>query len=210
MADAGTYSVTYSKFGYYDSTITVALTNGNLVVANVPLRPLLRVSMTINVVEAGTGNPIPNAAVILTETTLGNQAPYTANGSGVVTDPNFIGGSYSVIAGKWGWVTQEMVLNINQPTNVITVTLPKGYYDDFALDFGWNVSSTANSGDWVRGEPVGTTGGFGNTLFNPEFDLVTDLSDKCFVTGNGGGGIGDDDVDGGEVFLRSPQMDLTG
>jgi choice-of-anchor B domain-containing protein len=209
VADAGTYTVTYSKFGYYDSTITVALTNGVLVTRDIPLRPVARVSMTINVVEAGTGNPIPNAAVLLTETTAGNQAPYTANGSGQVTDPNFIAGDYSIIAGKWGWVTQEVTANINQPTNVVTVTLPVGYYDDFAVDLGWSATSNANTGDWVRDEPLGTFGGFGNQEYNPEDDITGDIADKCYVTGNGGGQIGDDDIDGGEVTLSSPSMDLT-
>ncbi len=208
VADAGTYTVTYSKFGYNDSTITVALSNGTLVTRNIPLRPLARVSMTVNVVEAGTGNAIPNAQVLMTETTAGNQQPYVANGAGQVVDPNFIGGNYSVIAGKWGWHTQEVIVNINQSVNVITVTLPKGYADEFALDLGWLTSSNANTGDWVRGEPVGTFG-FGNQIFNPEVDLTGDLSDQCYMTGNGGGAVGDDDVDGGEVTLRSPSMDLS-
>lgn len=209
VADAGTYTVTYSKFGYRDSTITVALSNGVLVTENIPLNPLQRVSMTINVVEAGSGNPVPNAKVLLTETTAGVQSPYNANGGGVVTDPNFIAGTYSVVAGKWGWVTQEVTVPIQQTTNVITVTLPIGYYDDFALDFGWGASGNASTGDWVRGEPVGTIGGFGNQQYNPEYDITGDILDQCYVTGNGGGGIGDDDVDGGSVTLRSPVMDLT-
>lgn len=209
VADAGTYTVTYSKFGYRDSTITVSLANGATLVQDVALTPLNRVSMTINVVEAGTGNAIPGAAVLLTETTGGTQLPYTANGAGQVVDPNFVAGTYQVIAGKWGWRTQAVTVPLNQPTNTITVTLPTGYYDDFALDLGWTTSSNANSGDWVRDEPIGTFGGFGNQAFNPEDDVTGDLLDKCFMTGNGGGAIGDDDVDGGDVTLRSPIMDLT-
>ncbi|MBK9449603.1 MAG: choice-of-anchor B family protein [Bacteroidetes bacterium] len=208
VADAGTYSVTYSKFGYQDSTISVALTNGVLVTANIPLRPLNRVSVTVNVIELGTGNPIPNAKVVFNEISGASQTPYTANGSGQVVDPNFIAGNYNVIGGKWGWVTRQVVVNATQSVNTITIELPKGYYDDFALDFGWATQSNANSGDWVREEPVGTFG-FGNQEFNPEEDINGDISDLCFVTGNGGGQIGDDDVDAGEVTLISPTMDLT-
>ncbi|MFN8397799.1 MAG: choice-of-anchor B family protein [Bacteroidia bacterium] len=100
-ADAGTYTVTYSKFGYADSTITVNLSNGVLVTRNIPLRPLNRVSMTVNVVEQGSNTPIPSASVLFIESSGSLQAPYTANGSGQVVDPNFIAGSYNVIAGKW-------------------------------------------------------------------------------------------------------------
>lgn len=209
-ADAGTYTVTYSKFGYQDSTITVNLSNGVLVTRNIPLRPLNRVSMTVNVVEQGTNTPIPSAAVLFVETSGSLQAPYTANGSGQVVDPNFIAGNYNVLAGKWGWVTQQVTVNATNTTNAITIALPVGYYDDFALDFGWSTQSNANSGDWVREEPIGTFGGFGNQEYNPEDDITGDLSDKCYVTGNGGGAIGDDDVDAGEVTLVSPAMDLTG
>lgn len=208
VADAGNYTVTYSKFGYQDSTITVSLSNGVLVTRNIALRPLNRVSVTVNVVEQGSGNPIPNAKVIFNEVNGASQVPYTANGLGQVVDPNFVAGSYDVIGGKWGWVTQELTVNASQPLNVITLTLPKGYYDDFALDFGWVSQSNANSGDWVREEPVGTFG-FGNQEFNPEDDIPGDISDLCFVTGNGGGQIGDDDVDQGDVTLSSPTMDLT-
>jgi hypothetical protein len=55
---------------------------------------------------------------------------------------------------------------------------------------------------------VGTFG-FGNIAFNPEEDIQNDISDQCYVTGNGGGQIGDDDVDNGETVLVSPVMDLS-
>ncbi|MFN8397798.1 MAG: T9SS type A sorting domain-containing protein [Bacteroidia bacterium] len=106
-------------------------------------------------------------------------------------------------------MTKEVTINATNTTNSITIALPVGYYDDFALDMGWSTQSNANSGDWVRDEPIGTFGGFGNQEFNPEDDIPGDISDKCYVTGNGGGNIGDDDVDAGEVTLISPAMDLT-
>ena len=208
LVDAGTYSVTYSKFGYQDTTISVALANGQLVIRDIPLRPLNRVEVNVNVIEAGTGNPIPNAEVLFIESSGAIQTPYTTNGSGQVNDPNFVSGSYNIIAGKWGYRTEEVTVNANQAINNITITLEIGYYDDFALDFGWVVSGNPNSGDWERGEPIGTFG-FGNQEFNPEDDISFDISDECYVTGNGGGTIGNDDVDGGETILTSPDMDLS-
>ncbi|MEM7036294.1 MAG: choice-of-anchor B family protein, partial [Bacteroidota bacterium] len=212
-ATPGTYNVVYSKFGYRDSTISTTLTNGQLVIQDVPLQPAASVNFTVNVVEQGTNNPIANAEVVFAEVTGAAELSYTANGSGIVNDPAMVEATYEVIAGKWGWRTKSVPVTVNQATTTITIELPVGYYDDYALDFSWITSSFASSGDWEREEPIGTSGGGGGggggaTQYNPEFDITTDISDKCYVTGNDGGGIGNDDIDGGIVYLTSPNMDL--
>lgn len=208
-ADAGTYTVTYSAFGYYDSTITVNLSNGQLVTANIPLRPVARINMTINVVEAGTGTPIPNAQVVLTTGGGSTTLPYTSNAGGIVNDANFVADTYTVLAGKWGYITRSINFTFSTSATILTIELTKGYSDEFVLDLGWTESATSPTGIWERGEPVGTFDNF-NTEYNPEFDVTGDIGDQCYVTGNGGGSTGDDDVDGGEVTLRSPQMDFSG
>lgn len=205
----GTYTVTYSAFGYMDSTITVSLTNGVLTVRDIALQPLQAYSMTLNVIEEGSGSPVPGALVVFNETNGGSSQTYTANANGVVSVSSFVPASYEVIAGKWGWRSAGTTYNGNSGNPTLTLELPVGYYDDFALDFGWNTSSTASTGQWVREEPVGTFDFFGGEV-NPELDLNSDLSDKCYVTGNGGGGIGGDDIDDGIVVLTSPVMDLSG
>lgn len=208
-ADAGTYTVVYSAFGYYDSTITVNLTNGQLVTANIPLRPLNRINMTINVVEAGTMNPVPGAQVVLSTNGGAVTLPYVSNGGGVVNDPNLVADTYTVLAGKWGYITRSVNVTFSPIVTNLTIELSKGYSDEFALDLGWTETSTSPTGIWERGEPVGTFDNF-NQAYNPELDVTGDIGDQCYVTGNGGGGIGDDDVDGGEVVLTSPVMDLSG
>ncbi|MEY3242046.1 MAG: hypothetical protein RIR11_3485, partial [Bacteroidota bacterium] len=47
-------------------------------------------------------------------------------------------------------------------------------------------------------------------LSNPDSDVTTDSGDQCYVTGNGGGQAGSDDVDNGYARLISPAMDLSG
>lgn len=204
----GTYTVTYSAFGYQDSTISVAMTNGTLIVRDIPLQPAASYAMTINVVEQGTNAPVPNAKVAF-QVANGPTQNFTANANGQVTDPAFISANYNVIAGQWGWRTREVSYNGSSSNPSLTIELPVGYYDDFALDFGWTATGTANSGGWERGEPIGTYDFQGN-LANPEVDIATDISDECYVTGNGGGGVGNDDIDGGIVVLESPVMDLSG
>jgi choice-of-anchor B domain-containing protein len=207
-ADAGTYTVTYSAFGYNDSTITVNLANGVLVTANIPLRPVSRINMTINVVQAGTNTPIPGAQVLLKANSGGATLPYTTNGGGIVNDPNFVATTYTVLAGKWGYITRSINYTFSSTVTTLTIELSKGYSDEFALDLGWTNTATSPTGIWERGEPVGTYDQ-NNQLFNPEVDVTGDIGDECYVTGNGGGGIGDDDVDGGEVVLISPVMDFS-
>jgi choice-of-anchor B domain-containing protein len=208
VADAGTYSVLYSKYGYRDSIITVALANGVLTVRDIALTPNAIVSMQVQVLDANTGQPIPNAGVIFLEITNQVKVSYVADANGRVTDNNFMASNYELIAGHWGHVTGSVTANVSATNNNLTISLNKGYYDDFAFDFGWTVSGNATDGMWERGEPIGTP--FYTIFANPEEDVVGDFSDECYVTGNTGGDPFDDDVDNGRTVMTSPMMDLSG
>jgi len=208
LADAGVFNVKYSAFGYYDSIVNTTFANGVLVTQNVPLRPVVPYSLTVNVVEQGTGSPIPNAKVLFQDVNGAPAIPYTTNGSGQVTDPNFIPATYDVLAGKWGYRTVSTNYAGSSSNASITIALPKGYADEFVLDLGWTNSGSSNTGVWERTDPTGTFDNF-QTIYNPEDDASGDLGADCYVTGNGGGNIGDDDVDGGNSILTSPLMDLS-
>ncbi len=82
------------------------------------------------------------------------------------------------------------------------------FADDFEDDLGWEASGNCTTGDWERGEPVGTleTG----RQANPEYDASPDPGEQCYVTGNGGGGPLDDEVDNGQAILTSPSLDASG
>lgn len=64
---------------------------------------------------------------------------------------------------------------------------------------------TATTGLWTRVDPVGTSA-------QPENDHTGPPGVFCWVTGQGlvGGGLGDNDVDGGVTTLRSPVFDASG
>lgn len=81
------------------------------------------------------------------------------------------------------------------------------FNDDFEADLGWSVGAPgddATTGIWERVDPIGTAA-------QPEDD-ASDPSTIAFVTGQGspGGGLGENDVDGGQTTLTSPTLDLSG
>jgi choice-of-anchor B domain-containing protein len=199
-AISGTYDVQVSKPGYETAVVEAVLENGVITILNVALNPLVSFSMGGLVTDELSGDPIPDAMV-----KIGNDDfsyDVTTNASGNFQIASFFGGDYAVGAGKWGWITQCMDIDINEGNDFIEIALPVGIYDDFTFDFGWQTSGNASTGDWEIGEPVGTESFGGPT--NPDFDVEGDCYDQAYVTGNGGGQSGFDDVDDGEVILRSP------
>jgi hypothetical protein len=83
----------------------------------------------------------------------------------------------------------------------------KQYYDDFALDLGWQVSGSATSGIWTREAPIATD--YQGVAANPGTDSEQGCGASAFITGNGGMPVNVDDVDDGNTVLKSPSMDLT-
>ncbi|MCW5897858.1 MAG: choice-of-anchor B family protein [Flavobacteriales bacterium] len=204
---AGTYTVTASAPGYLSATITgVSLVEGEVTLLDIHLQPLVSFVLTGTVVDAGTLQPLPDAQVrIKSETYLYET---TSNASGVFTLPAVFTDEYEVLGGKWGWRTSCPAPQIIGPaTAPLVIALEKGYYDDFEFDFGWTVNSTASAGIWERGVPIGTT--FNSQWSNPNVDVGGDCGAQCYVTGNGGGGAGNDDVDDGHTTLTSPAFDAT-
>ncbi|MEX1132656.1 MAG: choice-of-anchor B family protein [Flavobacteriales bacterium] len=204
---AGTYTVTVSAPGYEDATITgVVLQNGVLTELDIDLVPLVPFDLIGTVLDGLTGAPLPGASVLVSNSDFTLTAESGADGTFIF--PGFFAGDYDVLVGKWGWVTNcedDRPLSASGPE--LVVTLQRGYYDDFEFDFDWTVASTATLGAWERGVPVGTT--FDGQQSNPGGDAAGDCGEQAFVTGNGGGGAGADDVDDGNTILTSPVFDLT-
>ncbi len=158
------------------------------------------------VIDSQTGQGVSNSRVFMQASAV---YEIETDADGNFTSLNFRPGTYAVYAGKWGYITKEFSsgLPLDANSGSITISIEKGYYDDFVLDYGWTTSATASSGLWGRGVPDETT--FEGNVSNPGADLPGDFGNRCFVTGNNGGSAGNDDVDNGEVVLMSPLFDIS-
>lgn len=205
QAIPGTFDVTFTKPGYMPKTISVELENGVLTEVDVELVPFGTATIGGQTIEEEVGTAVAGTQVVF----IGDELSYTAtaDASGAFTLSGIVEGTYDVYAAQWGYLHVALGgIEITDGASLL-IQMPVGYQDDFFADLGWTVETTAETGNWERGEPVGTdTDG---TPSNPDFDVQDDIGDECFVTGNGGGGVGDDDVDNGTVTLVSPSMDLS-
>lgn len=201
----GTYSVVISKSGYVSQTITVNLITAEVATFDITLQPLSSASVNGTVTDAVTNLPLAGIPVTLYNSI--QTYNLTSNVNGQFSASCILAGTYTVSGGVWGYFSNTQTVTIDGNT-ALTIPLSKGYYDDFNLDYGWSTDATSPTGIWERGKPEGTTNG-GN-LSNPDSDVTTDSGDQCYVTGNGGGQAGSDDVDNGYARLISPAMDLSG
>ncbi|MDG1049302.1 MAG: M14 family zinc carboxypeptidase, partial [Planctomycetota bacterium] len=89
----------------------------------------------------------------------------------------------------------------------VGVRVVAAYDFEAAGDQGWTIGSpnNATTGEWTRADPIGTAA-------QPENDNSPSPGTRCWFTGQGsvGGGLGENDVDGGSTALFSPLFDLDG
>ena len=203
IAEAGSFTVTYSKPGYNSLSFPLDFVRGVEIIQDTFLTQKSLATVTGDVTNAEDMGAVAGAEVrIVSED---GTTTDISDGNGDVAFGQVFTGNYQAFAGRWGFRDQAQSATISANGDNISFVLEPGYRDGFAVDQGWTVSGTPGSGDWVRGVPVGTS--FGNDASNPGADADGDVGDFAFVTGNGGGSAGFDDVDGGTTTLTSPVFD---
>ena len=206
VSQSGNYDIIYSKFGFESDTIfNLTLSSGDTVVQDVQLNPLSSFTLQGQVLAANT-TPIPNASILVANDEF--SITTVTDTLGNFSIPAFFEGIYDVFIGKWGYLPGCLPNQNLNPLNVpYAYELDEGYADNFMLDLGWIVTSSAITGEWEIASPIGTS------LFgleaNPGTDSPLDCGDKAYVTGNNGGNFNNDDVDQGETVLVSPVFDLS-
>lgn len=203
----GTYNVTFTKAGYQNYVMNnVVFSPGVVDTFNIKMFSATAVGLTGHTQNAVSSSAIPNVQVLITNTN--NTYNFVSDGLGNFSNCSVVTGDYNIAAGAWGYNTICTTDSLWSGNNYELLPLSPGYYDDFTFDFGWTSVTTASTGAWERGEPVGTTNG--PTQSNPDFDVTNDCMDQCYVTGNAGGTASQDDVDNGATTLTSPIINLSG
>ena len=182
-ATAGTYTVRISSPGYEIFTADVVLDNGEITILDAALTPLEGFTITGQVINEESGLVVPNAKIAIVNEDFSYTS--TANANGNFTVNNFLEGTYSVFAGKWGFKTEEFTsTEINMSTAPLSLEIEPGIEDIFALDLGWTVESDASSGAWELAiPPTGYNVGQG-IFISPFEDTPLDEGNGCYVTGN--------------------------
>jgi choice-of-anchor B domain-containing protein len=203
--NGGSYTVTVARSGYVTQNISgVSLTAGSTTTLDVALIPSTAFTQSGQVRDQATGAGIAGAQVRLSSAT--GTFNTTTDGAGNFSIAGLPGDVYDVVAGKWGF--EEVLLSgVSLTGPALTIDLEAGFVDQFNLDLGWTTSGTSSTGQWERGAPIGTD--FSGLPVNPSVDQAADPGNACYVTGNGGGSAGTDDVDAGTAVLTSPVFDLS-
>lgn len=197
----GNFTVTVSKPGFYSKTVDVTLATAEVTQITVTLEAENAGDLSGTLLEEGSSTPVGNANIVLTSVNDTYTIQSAPDGSfDVSCVPS---GTYQAKVSLWGYLVSNVTVTTGTP---VQIYLKPGYYDDFEADLGWSTEATASSGLWERGKPEGTFSQ--NNAVNPGFDVQTDNNELCYVTGNGGGSAGSDDVDDGSVTLTSPPMRL--
>ncbi len=206
-ADSGYYTLQVVKEGYITQIVdSVYLDHG--VVKNLQIKMVQRPNFVFEgLVKDGSSQALlSNAQIRIFNDEFTYNAITDANGE-VQIDPLY-SGTYTMYVGKAGWKSIEIdSLVLNSQTGTYTTELKPGFYDDMIFDFGWDISGTATSGQWVRDVPIGTS--FAGNQINPGTDVSDDIGDMCYVTGNKSGAPNTADLDGGTAILTSPNIDAT-
>jgi choice-of-anchor B domain-containing protein len=201
----GTFAITVEKLGYITYTANVVLSTAQITNLNITLEKSSTFSSTATAtISTNGGAPqIMANRVVRMMDPLGAVSTVTTDAQGKVTINCVTAGAYKF--GVWG--AKNVISQTITAAGSISLAFQSGYYDDFEMDLGWASTATSTSGNWIRAEPVGTQ--LDGADCNPNQDVSTDTNDQCYTTGNLGGQPGNDDVDNGNVVLRTPLMLLS-
>jgi len=205
QASSGTYEVIFKHPNYNGKVVEVDFNHGECLLLNVELEELRKVRVNFVSTLESNAQSLPDVNFSLFNSL--NDYGFTTSAKGTYVSSFINVGMYKLVAGKWGFKTIEIDSIFIDADTQLDIKLEEGIEDDFRLDLGWRSLGDSPSGRWQRAIPVGTF--FGSKASNVTEDLPDDLGEYCYVTGNVGGNAGADDVDDGEVILRSPLTDLS-
>lgn len=203
--DPGSYTIEIEAFGYAPESFGVSIVAGQTADGDRALDRLPGASLGGVVLSSAGFTPLPGAGLEL----LGTPLSATSDGSGGYAFSFVPAGTYTLRAERFGFGAAVLDVDVEAGSPLVRdlVLSPSFLVDQMETNAGWTFSGTGSSGAWVNDNPNGTGGG----SIQPEDDHTSDPGVRCFFTGQTpvGGGIGDNDVDGGTQILTSPTFDLS-
>ena len=203
---AGNYDIVFSHPLYQSDTIfQVPLQNDSTTTLDLIMYSLTPLNLIIETKNSGSNSSLSSVDFSITNEDFIYNGTTDQNGQFTVN--NLIPGSYNIYAGIWG--KKDFCLEsfaLIDDTSPFVISLEDGYQDQFNLDMGWTVNSSAASGIWERAVPLVTV--FNNTDTCSPGAESNDCGEYAFLTGNLGGFPSSDDVDLGFVELSSPNISL--
>lgn len=205
-ADLGQHLVSFSKEGFRTIYDTINFAENVKLVKDIQLRSgqnLFNWNLLIR--DSLTGENLEDFTVQLTAED-GTAYEYKTDESGQLKQALIPDGFYKVHIKKWGYHPKVIERFLISGDLSSTYYMVKGYRDFFNVDHLWETDQTAESGFWERDTPKISS--WGSIIANPGHDS-DDKGEQAYITGNNDYGVSNtDDVDNGQVDLRSPWMDL--
>jgi len=199
---SGMFEVEFSH-PLYDGVIkTAELVSGEVTIVDA----VMGSSTFAGSVVDSEGQPIEGAAVLLANED-GDQTRLITDVDGNWSLATRFDETYQVSAAKWGYRGATLAVAFDEQGQTVELQLAEGYEDDFFVDLGWQSTGSSNVGRWELGGAVFLSDG--GVITQTDQDIDGDIGTDYYVTGGSGTTIGENDIDGGNVVLTSPMMDLS-
>lgn len=167
MLMPGTFTVTYSAYGYLPQTINgLSINNTSQTIQDVQLQPAQAISVTGLVTDSQTGDPIPGATVQLIGTPID---PVQTNGQGQYEINPVFEGTYTFKVWAQNYATIQQTISVSQLNHVFdfqltfttAVSFETGIFPE-GFTFGGNQPWTIDATQGYDGTHSARSGQIGN------------------------------------------------
>jgi len=202
QVSSGTFEVSFSHPLYNAVIKTAELVSGEVTIVDA----VMGNSTLAGTVVDAEGQLLSEVPVLLINE-AGDKTRLTTDDQGAWNLATRFDETYTVAAAAWGYKGAATEVLFDEQGETIELQLLEGYEDDFFVDLGWQSTGTSNVGRWELGGAQFLS--LDGVATQTDQDIDGDIGTDYYVTGGSGNTIGENDIDGGNVVLTSPAIDLS-